>query len=183
MAQRSKLNRKAPGSLGLVGLILSTGSLGFLLTSSVVTSGFFEAANHLRMSRFLSFEVLGALGFVGVVFLSGLTLTFVASQSANDLWSTLCAKHNLTKRDFYALVIGCGSIGFLFDKAILTGGLISTMLKLSYAQFCSPKIFPQVVIVALVAVTGVVMSFIASKSATQLWKIYSSTGPSRQAAN
>jgi hypothetical protein len=66
VAQRSKTHTKGPNSLGLGGLILSTESAGFLLTSSVVTSGFFGAVNHLRLSQRLSFAVLGTIGFVGV---------------------------------------------------------------------------------------------------------------------
>ena len=173
MAQKSKLNTKGLNMLGLGGLILSTGSVGFLLTSSVATSGFFGTVNHLHLSQLLSFGALAAFAVVGAVFLSGLTLSFISAQSANDLWSMLCAKHNLTKRDFYALVVGCGSIGFIFDKAILTAGVIAATLKLSYTEFFSPRVFSQVVLITLMAVSGIVMSFIASKSAGQLWKLYS----------
>jgi tetrahydromethanopterin S-methyltransferase subunit C len=175
MARKSKVNTKGLDALGLGSLILSTAIIGFLLTTSVVTSGFFAAVNHLRPAQLLSFGVLGSIAFVAVVFLAGVALSFVSKQSADDLWNRLCANHKLTKQDFYALVVGCGSIGFLFDRAILTSGVISAMFKLSYAEFFGPKIFAQVVLIALMAITGIVMTFIASKSAGQLWKIYSPT--------
>jgi hypothetical protein len=149
MAQRSKLHTKGLNTMGVGGLILSTGLMGFLLTSSVVTSGFFGAVNHLRPARLLSFAVLGAIGFAGLVFLSGLTLSFVSGQSANDLWNRLCAENNLTKRDLYVLVVSCGSLGPIFDKAILTSGVVPAMFKLSYLEFFSPKVLPQVLVTVM----------------------------------
>ena len=179
MARKSKFKTKSLNTLGLVGLILSAGMMGFLLNFSIVTSGFVGAVSRLRPAQFLSLTVIGATVFGLLVFLCGLALTFLAHESANDLWNRICAKQNLTKQDFYALLVGCGSIGFIFDKAILRSGVIAATIRLSNAEFCSPKIFPQVILIALMTITGVVMTFIASKSASQLWKIYSPTGLTR----
>src|ERR1700733_3116457 len=152
MAHEPKRNTKSLGTLGLAAIIFFTGVMGNLFTSSVTTSGFFGAVRHLHPGQILRLQVLSAVAFVGLVFVAGLALSYFSHQSAKDLWNKICPENALGKRDLWALVLSCGPIGLLFDRAIASSGVVPAMYQLSYSEFSNPSLLPQIAFVTLVAI-------------------------------